>query len=85
MKLNTTYLKLVANDIYQHFHSLDNPPADEIHVPVELMEPSRKEPDTYTAIIKFVVDYCGKRTHTVRIKFAIDPKGRFIRNSWNYV
>lgn len=83
MALSTSGLKFLANDIFQHFKSLDNPPADEIFVPIEQIHPSKD--NTYTAVVRFVVDYAGRKVNSVRIKFAVDTRGCFIKNSWNYV
>jgi hypothetical protein len=77
--------QLLSSQIYKHFRAVDNPPADEIHVPVEKMKPVAGEPGFFTAVICFVVDYCGRKHHTVTIKFGTDTNNKFITNNWTYV
>lgn len=75
--------KLLASDIYQYFHRQDNPPADEIYVPIEIMK--KVNDVTYEATVRFIVDCCGRKVHSVRIRFNVDPKFRFIPNTWRYL
>lgn len=85
MKLEIPYLKLLAGDIYRFFNQQDNPPADEIHVPVDLMQEDKKNKDHYYATVRYVINCAGRKVHSVRINFAIDEKGRFLTNTWKYV
>lgn len=75
--------KLLANDIYQYFVSQDDPPADEIYVPVEIFK--KVNDTTYDATVRFIVDCCGRKVHNVRIRFNIDNKFRFISSTWRYL
>lgn len=84
MKLETAYLKLLASDIYKYFHHLDSPPADEIHVPIDLMQEDKKTKGNYYATVRYVVNCAGRKVNSVRINFAIDEKGRFLTNTWKY-
>ena len=84
MKLNNIELTLLANDIHQYFNRLDHPPADEIKVPLNQIESSWKD-DSYVALVRFIVNFCGIKTHTVRIKLNVDNKGRFITSNWHYI
>lgn len=85
MILSTPLLKLLASEIYQYFHKLDKPPADEIYVPIDIIRRDEEKANTYFATVRFIVDYAGRKVHNVRIKFNVDEKGRFMNNSWNYV
>lgn len=75
--------KLLASDIYQFFHQSDHPPADEIYVPVDIMR--KVNENTFDATIRFIVDYCGRKVHNIRIRFNVDSKLRFLNNSWRYL
>lgn len=83
MNPDTAFLKLLANDVCQYFISLDRPPADKVYVPVESLKPLKD--NNYIGVVRFIMDYCGRKVHTVRIKFTADEKGRFIPASWKYV
>ena len=76
-------LRLLASDIYQYFLHQDHPPADEIYVPIDIIK--KVNESTYDATIRFIVDYCGRKVHNVRIRFNIDNKFRFVNNSWRYL
>lgn len=84
MKLSRPQLKVLSAAIYHHFKGLDNPAADEIYVPLEAIK-ADDEPNTYQATVRFVIDYCGRKVHSVRILFSVDPVGRFLANTWKYV
>lgn len=81
---STTKLKFLASDIFQFFHAVDTPPADEIHVPLEYLRVHKN--GYYTATVRFVVTYGGMRkVHSIRIGFTTDTYGRFDNTSWNYL
>lgn len=82
--LPTATLKVIATSIYHHFRVLDNPPADKIEVPIGAMKEDRKEKGTVYATVRFIKEWCGRREHSIRIKFNIDEKGRFLSNTWSY-
>lgn len=85
MKLTNAELRVLASSIFQHFHRLDTPPADEIFVPVDNIKQDQDEAMTYHASVRFITNYCSRRAHSVRIKFNIDPKGRFLAKTFQYV
>jgi hypothetical protein len=85
LKLSIAQLKVLSAAIYHYFYKQDNPPADKIDVPVDAMRADRDEQDVYYATIRFIIDYCGRKTHSIRIKFNIDDKGRFLTDTWEYV
>lgn len=80
-----TKARFLSHDLHTHFHRLDHPPADELHVPVDLIREDAKEKDTYVATLRYIVNYGGRKVHSVRIKFNTDAKGKFIPSSWHYV
>ena len=85
MKLTTAQLQLLASNLYQYYRQLDNPPADEISIPIEAIKQDQTDQTTYYAIIKFAITWCKeKKTNTIRIRFKIDDKGRFIRDTIKY-
>jgi len=84
MKLTTPQFKTLATAIYRFFHSQDTPPADEIYVPLDNIKQGDNE-DSCIATVRFVTNYCSRRVHSVRIKFNIDQKGRFIPKSYRYI
>ena len=75
---------MLATDIFQYFHRLDNPPADEIFVPADHIK-YNKEDGVYNAVVRFVTNYCSRKVHNIRISFSVNDKGRFITNTWKYV
>ena len=77
--------KLLASEIFHYFNRQDNPPADEIYVPVEIIREDTESENCYHATVRFIVDYGGRKVHNIRIKFNVDSKGRFIANSWKYL
>ena len=85
MKLTPVQLKLLAGDIFHHFLKQDNPPADEIFVPLNQIKADQTSPDTFTGIVRFIKECVGRKVHSVTIKFKVDPRGRFLTNSWTYV
>ncbi len=85
MILKSQHLKLLASDIFYYFHKQDNPPADEIFVPIEIIRKDDVQENCYHATVRFIVECCGRKVHSVRIKFFIDDKGKFVTTNWNYV
>ena len=85
MKLAPAQLKVLASSLFYYFRNLDRPPADEIYVPVDAIKPDRDEQNCYYATVRFVVNYCGRKVHSTRIKLHIDNNGRFIPSNWSYV
>lgn len=83
--LNLAQLRLLSSNLYHYFKDLDTPPADEIVVPVNYIKKDHDEPNTYYSTIRFIVEYCGRKVHNIKIKFNIDEKGRFLNNTWSYV
>lgn len=85
MTLNLAQLRALATNIYLYFHKLDDPAADEIFVPVEHMKIDDEDITSYHATVRFVVNYCGRKVHNIRIKFKVDDKGRFLKNTFEYL
>ncbi len=83
--MNTVHLKLLAAEIYHYFHKLDNPPADEIFVPVDIIREDKDEPNGFHATVRFVTNYAGRKVHSIRVKFKVDEKGRFLTQTWKYI
>lgn len=85
MTLSLPQLKLLSADIFQFFNGVDEPPADEIYVPVDLIHAVKNSPNTFTATVRFIVNYAGRKVHSIRIKFNIDARGQFLVDSWKYI
>jgi hypothetical protein len=85
MKLQGPQLKALSSSLFSYFRSQDDPPADEIYVPVENIRQDEGGEDVYHATIRFIVNYCGRKVHNVRIKFKIDSVGRFIPKTFQYI
>lgn len=85
MKLSTAQLKLLAGDIFHFFQAQDTPPADQIFVPLEQIKVDRDTEDGLIATVRFIMECAGRKVHSIRIKFKVDPRGRFLTNSWNYL
>ena len=78
-------LKKLSTSLYHFFRSMDNPPADEMLVPISQIRPHHKESNTYFANITYVVNYCGKKENTVRVKFKVDDNANLVKQGWHYV
>ena len=85
MNLTIPALKVLAANLFQYFRGLDRPAADEIFIPLATIKPDKSSDNTLYATLRYVVEYCGRKEHKVRIKFNVDAAGRFITNSWSYV
>lgn len=83
--LNVAQLKVLSSSIYHYFRSLDTPPATEMFIPIAAIKPDNRDKGVFYASIRYVVDYCGKKENSVRIKFKVDDSGRFLNSSWYYV
>ncbi len=83
MHLSRPQLKVLASTMFHYFRGLDRPPADEIFIPIEAIH--KEDQNTYHATVRFIVDYCGRKVHSVRIKFDVDNTGRFLPSTWQYV
>lgn len=85
MKLTPAQYKLLSASIYTYFNRQDDPPADEIYVPVDLIRQEEDEEDYYTAVVRFVTNYCGRKVHSIKIRFQIDERGRFQQKTFKYL
>jgi hypothetical protein len=84
VQLTTPKLRLLSAAIAGHFHKLDTPPADELYVPIELIYADSEQANTFYATVRYIVIWGKRKVHSVRIKFQIDPSGRFLENTWSY-
>jgi hypothetical protein len=57
----------------------------EMHIPYHQIVPSEEDNNTATAVVTYVVQCPREKSHTVRIKFAYDNTGRFLKESMLYV
>jgi hypothetical protein len=85
MNYSKAVLQVLSASIFHHFRGKDNPPADEIFVPLAAIKEDKKDKNTLYATVRFIVNYCGRKEHSVRIKFQVDDRGRFLANTWSYV
>ncbi len=83
--MNSAQNKLLARDLYVHFNALDDPPADEIHIPVEKIIPDRDDKEFITALIRYVVNYNGRLVHSVRVRFKVDEKLKLLPDTLQYI
>lgn len=83
MTLNIPQIKSLAVSIYQFFRNRDNPPADRMLV--AQIKADKKERNAFFATIHYAVEYCGKKEHSVRVRFLVDDQGRFRNDTWSYV
>jgi hypothetical protein len=82
--LTVPELKLLSANIYHHFRKIDAPhEADDIFVPIDSIKYNKDENRMY-ASVRFAVDWCGRKQHSIRIKFSLDDKKRFMPESWSY-
>lgn len=84
MKLSKNQLKKLSKSIHRAFIEDDNPPADELRVPVEAIKPDKRN-GGFTALLKYTVNYCGRKTHTVRINFKPTQDLLFAKTDWHYL
>ena len=85
MTLTASQLKVLSASIFHYFRAMDNPPAQEMFIPIAAIRPDKKEKNTFFATIRYVIEYCGRKENSVRIKFNVDDTGRFLNNTWQYV
>lgn len=85
MHLSTAQLKQISASLFQFFRSKDRPPANEMKIPISSIRAERGSVNTFFATIIYIVEYCGKKEHTVRIKFKVDTTGKFLNETWSYV
>ena len=84
LRLDYSGKRMLASEIHAFFIKKDNPPADQLLVPVDEIKQSKKNPNLFYATMQYIVECCGTKTHFVNIRFYVDDKGRFIPNSFNY-
>ena len=89
-QLNAVAVRAVTTSIYRYFLNQDNPPADEIHEPIDAVKLSDDQypgltGDVYTATVRFVTNYCERKVHTVRIAFELTPTGHFNSKTFQYI
>ncbi|WP_395000735.1 hypothetical protein, partial [Acinetobacter sp.] len=76
--LSTPQVKVLCMSLFHFFRGLDTPPAKEIFIPAGAIKPVRGEDNSFFATLRYLVEYCGPKEHSVRIKFKVDPQGRFL-------
>ena len=85
MNLSIPQLKIISASLFHFFRAMDNPPANDMFIPVAAIKPDKSEKNTFYATIRYVIEYCGRKENSVRIKFKVDDSGRFLNNTWSYV
>ncbi len=83
--LSRPQLKTLASSIYYYFQGRDKPAAELTVVPIDAIKQSSEGANIYHATVRYIVNYCGRKTHSVRIKFQVDDNGRFVTKGWTYV
>lgn len=81
--LSLAQLKLLSKNLAHHLKTLDSPPADEAYVNIDQITPL-KEPNQYSAEVKFVVNYAGVKTSYSKVTFTVDNLGRAIPSTIKY-
>lgn len=57
--------------------------ADDIYVPIDSIKFDKRDNLVY-ATVRFVVEYCGRKQHSIRIKFPLTDKKKFNPEDWSY-
>ncbi len=79
---DSTLKKAIAMQLHRYLNMQDNPPAKNIDIPVR----SIKIHDAIvTARVTYTVVYCGEKTHTVNLAFAITPAGHIQPATMRYI
>lgn len=73
--LPVAQLKAVATQLYQHFHRADDPPADEIYVPIDLIKADDEAESSFFATVRFITTYVERKVHSIRINFQLENNG----------
>lgn len=73
--LPVAQLKSLATQLYQHFHKQDDPPADEIYVPIDLIKADDEAENSFFATVRFITTYVERKVHSIRIKFKLEGDG----------
>lgn len=81
--LSLSQLKLLSKNLAAHLKSMDSPPADEVYVNIDQIEPL-KEPNRFSAEAKFVVNYAGIKNSYHKVLFTVDALGRVIPSTVRY-
>ena len=83
--LPVAQLKGIATQLFQHYHRLDDPPADEIYVPIDLIKMNENAENSYFATVRFITTYVVRKVHNIRINFQLDSAGRADLKSIKYI
>lgn len=78
-------LKGIATQLGQHFYRQDDPPADEIYVPIELVKLDDEKSNSYFATVRFITTYAERKVHSIRINFQLDPLGKADLKTIKYI
>ena len=84
-KLSPPQVQLLSTSIYRYFYAQDEPPADEIFVPKDAIKEDYEGGGYLNAVVRFVSHWCGRKVHSIKIKFLPDSSGKINAKTIEYI
>lgn len=74
----------IATQLYNHFFAQDDPPTDQLRVPVDKIKEHSLDANRLTAMLIYIGNYPTKKVHVPIVSFQVDKQGNVLLPTLQY-